>query len=361
MSFILFLTIWFACICSYCYYYRTKLNRRQQAKCLQWGLTIGLVVFLFFVGSPLSAIVLSFFGSGAYVATIAILWRVYGEFPYVCIKGRRPKGAFSRVFISHSSVDKPVVKQLALDLEKLGYKVWFDQWELRVGDNILNELEEGIDQAGFVIVVLSRAAADSEWVDREWKYKHQEEIERNQTVILPVRIEECRLPKHLTNKRFSDLAEYPTGLADLVRSMALAEWSETGDPVENFKRLASHPVVVWGAVLAFVGSWALINSLGDPNHWAHFWVHVNCIAMIPLATLIASFIRPIWAPTSAGLVVFAQWIAFFLPVFLIQKRSDVVVFEISTNPKEHVVSLVALTANCLIITMVNWGLRKRRL
>jgi hypothetical protein len=32
------------------------------------------------------------------------------------------------VFLSHSSVDKRFVRQLALDLLQRGYAVWFDEW-----------------------------------------------------------------------------------------------------------------------------------------------------------------------------------------------------------------------------------------
>jgi len=38
------------------------------------------------------------------------------------------------VFLSHSSKDKAVVRPLAERLRKDGLKVWFDEWEIKPGD-----------------------------------------------------------------------------------------------------------------------------------------------------------------------------------------------------------------------------------
>jgi TIR domain len=40
------------------------------------------------------------------------------------------------VFLSHSSKDKAVVRELAARLRSDGLRVWFDEWEIQPGDNI---------------------------------------------------------------------------------------------------------------------------------------------------------------------------------------------------------------------------------
>jgi hypothetical protein len=40
------------------------------------------------------------------------------------------------VFISHSSKDKPVVRELANRLKQDGLRVWLDEWEIQPGDMI---------------------------------------------------------------------------------------------------------------------------------------------------------------------------------------------------------------------------------
>ena len=40
------------------------------------------------------------------------------------------------VFLSHSSKDKAIVRPLAERLRAHGLQVWFDEWELRLGDHV---------------------------------------------------------------------------------------------------------------------------------------------------------------------------------------------------------------------------------
>lgn len=53
------------------------------------------------------------------------------------------------VFLSHASKDKPFVEKLAQSLKKIGINVWFDKWEIDVGDSITWKVEEGIRKMSF--------------------------------------------------------------------------------------------------------------------------------------------------------------------------------------------------------------------
>ncbi|MGA9768822.1 MAG: toll/interleukin-1 receptor domain-containing protein [Blastocatellia bacterium] len=46
------------------------------------------------------------------------------------------------VFISHSSKDKPVARELAERLKADGLRVWFDEWVIQPGD-----IESGLEQS----------------------------------------------------------------------------------------------------------------------------------------------------------------------------------------------------------------------
>lgn len=41
------------------------------------------------------------------------------------------------IFLSHTSIDKPFVEKLARDLMRLGINVWYDKYEIKVGESIL--------------------------------------------------------------------------------------------------------------------------------------------------------------------------------------------------------------------------------
>ena len=40
------------------------------------------------------------------------------------------------IFLSHSSVDQPSVRELAERLQAAGLRVWFDEWCIKPGDDI---------------------------------------------------------------------------------------------------------------------------------------------------------------------------------------------------------------------------------
>lgn len=72
------------------------------------------------------------------------------------------------VFISHATEDKDaVVRPLAHALQELGLDVWYDEFELRVGDSLRRKIDGGISRSRFGIVVLSHAFFSKSWPQYE--------------------------------------------------------------------------------------------------------------------------------------------------------------------------------------------------
>ena len=72
------------------------------------------------------------------------------------------------VFLSHASEDKEAVAQpLAELLRKSGLRVWYDQFELKVGDNLVEKLNEGINGSRSGILVLSKSFFAKRWTRHE--------------------------------------------------------------------------------------------------------------------------------------------------------------------------------------------------
>lgn len=81
------------------------------------------------------------------------------------IRNRRDAKDF---FICHASEDKAsFVRDLAKSLEDGGASVWFDEFTLRVGDSLRREIDAGLANSRFGIVVLSMHFFDKEWPQRE--------------------------------------------------------------------------------------------------------------------------------------------------------------------------------------------------
>ena len=62
----------------------------------------------------------------------------------------------SSIFLSHNSVDKPFVRKLANDLRRGGHYAWVDEAEIKVGDSLIDKIEEGIDNTDFFGVTISK-------------------------------------------------------------------------------------------------------------------------------------------------------------------------------------------------------------
>lgn len=72
------------------------------------------------------------------------------------------------VFISHAAEDKDaVVRPLANALHDAGLRVWFDDFQLRIGDSLRRRIDEGVANSRFGIVVLSQAFFGKGWTNYE--------------------------------------------------------------------------------------------------------------------------------------------------------------------------------------------------
>lgn len=72
------------------------------------------------------------------------------------------------VFISHASEDKDsIVRPLANALVQRGLKVWYDEFELKIGDSLRRMIDKGLANSRFGIVVLSRSFIHKGWTNYE--------------------------------------------------------------------------------------------------------------------------------------------------------------------------------------------------
>jgi hypothetical protein len=91
------------------------------------------------------------------------------------------------VFISHASEDKPeIARPLAEALTGLGWKVWLDELELKIGDSLSRQIDAALARSRFGIVILSPAFFAKEWPQRELAGLAARELATGAKVILPV-------------------------------------------------------------------------------------------------------------------------------------------------------------------------------
>jgi hypothetical protein len=124
------------------------------------------------------------------------------------------------VFLCHASADKPFIRQVWSDLANLGHKPWLDEYEIRVGDSIVQKINEGTKEAGALVLFLSKASAESAWVQREWSSALARQLSARNIQILPALIEDCEIPSIIADVKYADFREsYNHGLAALMSGL----------------------------------------------------------------------------------------------------------------------------------------------
>ena len=90
------------------------------------------------------------------------------------------------VFISHASEDKAaVVEPLAKALQKQGVRVWYDEFELKLGDSLSKCINRGLMYSNFGLVILSKDFFAKRWTE----YELQSLLARvvsGEDIILPI-------------------------------------------------------------------------------------------------------------------------------------------------------------------------------
>lgn len=115
------------------------------------------------------------------------------------------------LFISYASEDKEeVARPLAKELARSGLAVWFDEFELKLGDSLLKSIDKGLSRSRYGVVILSHAFFQKYWPQSELAGLVQKE-RNGKKVILPVWYELSSV----------DIIEYSPILSDRIA----ASWS----------------------------------------------------------------------------------------------------------------------------------------
>jgi hypothetical protein len=114
-----------------------------------------------------------------------------------------------KVFLSYASQDKPLVRELSHQLVGEGWiDTWQDEKNLLPGQDWRVKIEEAVEEADVVIIVLSQHSVSKEgYVQKELRYAREIALEKPEDTIflIPLRLDECEVPRGL---RFYQWVDY---------------------------------------------------------------------------------------------------------------------------------------------------------
>ena len=123
----------------------------------------------------------------------------------------------ANVFISHRGSDTNLAEQLANEIINAGHQVWLDEWNIGLGDSIIERMNEGLTGSSYVIICYSTTGVTSSWMGREWMSALAQQLNGKNVKILPIMLTGGEPPAILADLKYADLTQdWDKGVRELL-------------------------------------------------------------------------------------------------------------------------------------------------
>jgi pyrimidine deaminase RibD-like protein len=126
-----------------------------------------------------------------------------------------------RVFLCHSSNDKPRIRELYQQLQRDGFAPWLDEEDLLPGQDWHQEITRAVRSSHVVLICLSASSiSKTGYIQKEIKYALDiaEEQPEGTIFLIPLKLEECDMPDRLRRWHWVKLFEQ-SGYQKLVAAL----------------------------------------------------------------------------------------------------------------------------------------------
>lgn len=126
----------------------------------------------------------------------------------------------ANVFISHRLSDTAEAERLAIEVRNAGHQVWLDEWEINIGDSIVERMNQGLTGAAYLVLCYSSAGVTSPWITSEWTSALSRQLNGEHIKILPVLLTGGGPPAILAGIKYADLVrDWKSGVAALLKAI----------------------------------------------------------------------------------------------------------------------------------------------
>jgi hypothetical protein len=124
-----------------------------------------------------------------------------------------------RFFLSHSTADKPLVLRVDRALRALGFDVWTDKFEIKIGDSLVRKVfDEGLSSSDYVCAFLTENSVKSRWVQEELEFAFVRAMREGKPKILLLQFDNVEVPNVFKSKRYAPLERHELG--EIVEAIA---------------------------------------------------------------------------------------------------------------------------------------------
>lgn len=125
----------------------------------------------------------------------------------------------ANVFISHRGTDTVLAEKLAADIQAAGHKVWLDTWEITIGDQIVERMNQGLTGSAYLILCYS-VSGMAPWMNIEWTSALARQLNGDGVKILPARLSGTDAPAILAGTKYADLIKnWSQGVTGLLKAI----------------------------------------------------------------------------------------------------------------------------------------------
>lgn len=110
-----------------------------------------------------------------------------------------------KAFISHSSLDKPLAREIADEIRMRGHEVWLDERDLGPGQQLATALADALKNIDVFVIILTKNSVSSPWVTYELN-QVLPLVVRNSVRVLPLKFDEIEIPSALSGFIYTDCA-----------------------------------------------------------------------------------------------------------------------------------------------------------
>lgn len=140
-----------------------------------------------------------------------------------------------RVFIGHSSKDKEFANLVVEQLRSPDMAPWIDGEQIIAGDDIFDQIGQGLQSMDTLVFLVSTTSLQSEWVALEVKYTVTREITERRVLLQPFIIDDLpisALPWFLSHRNVSRVTADASGAVYVANAVRQALQRRSTTPTE---------------------------------------------------------------------------------------------------------------------------------